>query len=99
MRKPTIGVLWGDFPWETPPGKLGKLLSWGAAARNFTRGLSIVGTVVPSLAPAAAPPAERRAALAAFLRSFYVLWADFYPDTAPALQVRHELKIPCRAVL
>ena len=62
MRKPTIGVLWGDFPWETPPEKLGKLLSWGAVTRNFTRGLSMVGTVVPYVAPAAVtPPAERRA--------------------------------------
>ena len=100
MSKPTIGVLWGDFPWETPPGRLGKLLSWGAVARNVTRALSMGGTVIPYVAPApATSPAEQRATLAAFLRSIDVLWADFYPDTAPALQVRHELNIPCRAVL
>jgi hypothetical protein len=60
----------------------------------------MVGTVVPYVAPAAAtPPAERRAALATFLRSIDMLWADFYPGTAPALHLRHELNIPCRAVL
>jgi uncharacterized protein len=66
MSKPTIGVLWGDFPWETPPGRLGKLLSWGAVARNVTRALRMVGTVIPYVAPVAATlPAEQRATLAA----------------------------------
>src|SRR5207248_7322014 len=76
------------------------VLRGGVGGRHVSPGLGMVGTVVPYVAPAAATlPAERRAALAAFLRSIDVLWADFYPGTAPALHVRHELNIPCRAVL
>lgn len=99
-RRPAIGLLWGDFPWGTPPRKLGKLLSWGAVARNLSQALRAVGTLVPYTPPAAgAAPAERRAALAEFLRAVDVVWADCYPGSAMALGLRHELRLPCRAIL
>ncbi len=100
MTGPVIGMLWGDFPWETPPQRLGKLLSWGVVARNVSQALRQVGTVVPYQPPAAdTSPAEQRAALATFLGVIDVLWADFYPTTAPALHLRHQLALPCRVVL
>lgn len=48
---------------------------------------------------AGAAPAERRAALAGFLRAVDVVWADCYPGSAAALGLRHELRLPCRAIL
>ena len=67
--RPRIGLLWGDFPWDAPPRKIGKMLSMGATARVLTRALGAHGTVVPYQCPAAeAAPAAHRAALAALPR-------------------------------
>jgi len=64
MTGPVIGMLWGDFPWETPPRRLGTLLSWGVVARNVSQALRQLGTVAPYRPPAAdASPAEQRAAV------------------------------------
>lgn len=93
-------MLWGDFPWEEPPRKLGKLLSWGALARNLTRSLGIAGTVIPYTRGAARlRPEAHREVSESFLRSVDVLWADLYPGSAAALELRHELGLPCRAIL
>ena len=98
--RPVIGVLWGDFPWEEPPRRLGPLLSWGVVARLTSQALRSVGTVLPYLPPPAdAAPEAHRAALAAFLHSIDLLWADVYPASAPAIMLRHELGLPCRALL
>jgi len=100
MTRPIIGVLWGDFPWEAAPRKIGKLLSWGVVARNVSQAPRMVGTVLPYHPPSAeASPEEQRAALAAFLRGVDVLWADFYPATAPALHLRQQLDLPLWAIL
>ncbi len=100
MTQPAIGMLWGDFPGERPPHKLGKHLRWGVVARNVSQALRLIGTVAPYHPPPAdASPAEQRAALATFLRAVDVLWADFYPTTAPALHLRQQLNLPCRVVL
>lgn len=96
---PTIGMLWGDFPWGVPAGKLGKLLSWGVVARNVTRALGKLGTVVPYVPPDDATPEAHRAALAAFLGAVDVVWADCYPGSTAALRLRHEFRLPCRVVL
>jgi glycosyltransferase involved in cell wall biosynthesis len=93
-------MLWGDFPWEEPPRKLGKLLSWGAVARNVTRALNESGRVVPYMPPpSGASSEEHRAAMASLLRSIDVLWADVYPSSAPALKLRAELDLPCSVLL
>ena len=98
--RPRIGLLWGDFPWDEPPRKIGKLLSMGATARVLTRALGAHGTVVPYLAPRAdAPLAAHHAALADFLGAIDLLWADLYPASEPALRLRHELGLRCPAVL
>ena len=95
-----IGLLWGDFSWDAPPRKIGKLLSMGAAARVLTRALGAHGAVVPYLPPPAdAPPAAHRAALADFLGEIDLLWADLYPASEPALRLRHELGLACPAIL
>lgn len=100
LRRCSVGLLWGDFPWATPPRKLGKLLSWGAVARNLSQALRAVGTLVPYTPPTAgAAPEERRATLAGFLRTVDVVWADCYPGSAAALALRHELRLPCRVIL
>src|SRR5690349_4474372 len=89
---PRIGLLWGDFPWDAPPRKIGKLLSMGATARVLTRALSAHGMVVPYLAPPEdAPPGAHHAALADFLGAIDLLWADLYPASEPALRLRREL--------
>lgn len=98
-RRPAIGLLWGDFPWSAPPRKLGKLLSAGVMARNVTRALSAAGRIVPYVPPRGASPAAQREALAAFLRTIDVLWADVYPSSDLALRLRHELDLPCPAIL
>lgn len=99
-RRPVIGFLAGDFPWGEPPRKIGKLLSSGATARNVSQALRAVGTLVPFRPPAPdAPAAEHRVALRTFLRAIDVLWASAYPPAGPALTLRHELGLPCRAVL
>ena len=97
---PTIGLLWGDFPWEEPPRKLGKLLSWGAVARNISQVLRSVGTLIPYRSPpSSAPQEEHDAALVAFLQSIDLLWADCYPTSAAALHLRHRHGLPCQALL
>jgi glycosyltransferase involved in cell wall biosynthesis len=98
--RPRIGFLWGDFPWSEPPPKVGKLLSMGAVARIVARALAEHGTVVPYIAPPPAASQEtRQAALAAFLAEIDVLWADLYPASGPALQIRHDLGLRCPALL
>ena len=93
-------MLWGDFPWSAPPQKLGKLLSAGVVARNMTRAFNATGHVVPYITPPPdVPPAEHRAALAAFLADIDVLWADLYPGSALALELRHEQNLPCPVLL
>lgn len=99
-NQPVIGMLLGDFPWDAPIRKVSKLLSGGVVARNFTRALNMLGTVIPYIPPPNdSPPEGQRSTLAAFLRSIDVLWGDFYPSTSQALQLRRELGLPCRAVL
>jgi len=99
-RRPVIGFLAGDFPWDEPPRKIGKLLSSGATARNVSQALRAVGTLSPYQPPAPdAPAAKHRDTLETFLRSIDVLWASAYPPAGPALTLRHELGLPCRAVL
>jgi glycosyltransferase involved in cell wall biosynthesis len=98
--RPCIGLLWGAFPWDAPPRKIGKLFSMGATARVLTRALGAHGSVVPYLPPPAdVPPAAHRAALAGFLGAIDVLWADLYPASEPTLRLRHELGLACPAIL
>ena len=97
IRRPVIGLLWGDFPWEASPHKVGKLLSTGVVARNVTRALAASGTVVPFVAPA--DPAAHPAVLRAFLQQIDVLWADAYPGSAAALEVRQHEGLSCRAIV
>src|SRR5918911_583230 len=99
MNKPVIGILWGDFPWQAPPRKFGKLLSWGAVARTFTRALGDVGTVVPYCPSDQSTPEETDQELAKFLHSIDILCADFYPATGPALHLRSQLDLPCPTML
>ncbi len=100
MNEPVIGMLWGSFPCREPPRKFGKLLSWGSVARTFTRSLSIAGRVVPYQPPQeSASKDEQQQALASFLTSIDILWADFYPATGPALRLRSELDLACPAML
>lgn len=96
---PVVGMLWGDFPWEAPPPRIGKLLSTGVVARNVTRALGAHATVVPFVPPADPTPTARAEALADFLGQVDVLWADVYPATESALRVRHERALPCRVIL
>ncbi len=98
-KRPLIGMLWGDFPWSEPPRKLGKMLSVGVTARILTRALGIAGEVIPYVPPPSASPAAQRDALADFLRRIDVLWADLYPPSDPAVRLRHELDLPCAAIL
>jgi glycosyltransferase involved in cell wall biosynthesis len=98
-KRPRIGMLWGYFSWSEPPRKLGKMLSVGVAARILTRALGAAGEVVPFVAPADKSPSAQRDALAAFLRRIDVLWADVYPQSDPAIRLRHELGLPCVAIL
>ncbi len=97
LRRPVIGMLWGDFPWEAPPPKVGKLLSTGGVARNVTRALAASGTVVPFVTPA--DPADHAAALRAFLQQIDVVWADAYPGSAAALEVRYREGLACRVIV
>jgi glycosyltransferase involved in cell wall biosynthesis len=95
-----VGFLAGDFPWEAPPRPIGKLISAGVMARNMTRALGLVADVVPYAPPPGVSAVAERAALTDFLRRVDVLWADAYPGrSAAALQVRHDLDLPCRAVI
>jgi glycosyltransferase involved in cell wall biosynthesis len=93
-------MLWGDYPWGAPPPKFGKLYSMGAVARNVSRALGMFGRVVPYVPrPADATVDAQRAYLAEFLRSIDVLWADVYPASRPALELRHEMDLACPAIL
>lgn len=93
---PRIGLLWGDFPWNAPPRKVGKLLSSGVVGRNVARALRTIGPAVPYTAPS---QGSEEKALVSFLRSIDVLWADLYPPSEPALRLRHELNLHCRVLL
>jgi glycosyltransferase involved in cell wall biosynthesis len=93
----TIGLLWGDFPWDTPPPKVGKLLSSGVVGRNVARALRSLGTLVPYGGSSAESGED--AELVSFLRSIDLLWADLYPTSAHAVRLRHELNLPCRIIL
>lgn len=92
---PAIGLLWGDFPWDAPPPKIGKMLSSGVVGRNVARALRSTGTLLPY----AASRGPEREVLVSFLRSIDVLWANLYPQSALALRLRHELNLPCRVIL
>ncbi|HZR39742.1 MAG TPA: glycosyltransferase family 4 protein [Ktedonobacteraceae bacterium] len=107
--RPRIGMLWGDFPWSTPPAKLGKLLSIGRVARDITRALQDCGQVIPYCPPQLEQTPSsfsfdmssttHREALTKFLSEIDILWADMYPASAFALTLRHELNLPCPAIL
>lgn len=75
-----IGMTWGDFPWENPPQKIGKLFSHGATARNTTRAFNLFGEVVPFDDPKDSP--------ADFLKNVDVVFADVYPHTEQFLRAR-----------
>jgi glycosyltransferase involved in cell wall biosynthesis len=66
----------------------------------MTRALNQLGLVVPYVPPPASSTTnQRHTALADFLASIDVLWADLYPDSADAVQLRHRLGLACPAVL
>jgi glycosyltransferase involved in cell wall biosynthesis len=95
-----IGRLGVDAPWNERPPRVGKLYSAGNVARNEIRALQLAGHVVRQAPSTAAMSlAEQRTAMALFLREIDLLWCDCYPGSALALQVRHELDLPCPAVL
>ncbi|CAA9306402.1 MAG: hypothetical protein AVDCRST_MAG77-6089 [uncultured Chloroflexi bacterium] len=97
---PTIGMLWGDFPWEGRSRKVGKLLSMGAVGRTTTRALRAAGRVEPfTVLERAVPEEARRAALERFLTGADLLFADVYGGTRAALELRHELGLRCPAIL
>ncbi|HEX2033894.1 MAG TPA: hypothetical protein VHS99_06900, partial [Chloroflexota bacterium] len=97
---PAIGLLWGAFPWDEPVRKVGKLYSMGAVGRTVTRALERCGRVIPyARAPEGAPAEAQRAALASFMQQIDVLWADVYPGSGPALELRQSLGLRCPAVL
>ncbi len=93
---PRIGLLWGDFPWDIPPPKVGKLLSSGVVGRNVARALRSLGMMVPYTGPSHTMEDEN---LVSFLRSIDVLWADLYPLSARAVRLRHELDLPFQIIL
>jgi len=99
--RPKIGVLWGDFPWQQPAGKMNKLLSMGAVARNLTRALNTIGTVIPfvPIVLSAGAPATQEEALLAFLEQIDILWADLYSPTQAALELRKKMNLTCPALL
>ncbi|MEZ4862264.1 MAG: glycosyltransferase family 4 protein [Caldilineaceae bacterium] len=96
---PKIGLLWGDFPWEQPAGKLGKLFSMGAVARNLTRALNSLGEVIPFIPPADGALESRQKALTGFLGQIDILWADVYEHTQSVLEARKELDVPVPVLL
>lgn len=98
-KRTRIGMLWGYMPWSERPRKLGKMLSVGVAARILTRALGTAGDVVPYVGPSNKSPSAQSDALAAFLRGIDVLWADVYPQSDFAIRLRHELELPCVAIL
>ncbi|MEZ4735788.1 MAG: glycosyltransferase family 4 protein [Caldilineaceae bacterium] len=97
--RPKIGVLWGDFPWQQPAGKMNKLLSMGAVARNLTRAFNELGEVVPFVPPAPGTPTTGSEALLAFLEGIDILWGDLYPPTQAALELRKKANLSCPALL
>lgn len=92
-----IGFLWGDFPWDKPPPQIGKLLSYGVSARNITRALRNIGTVIPYNPPEAHPSTDEY--LREFLNEIDVLWGDLSPGTDAALVARSQLGLSFRALL
>lgn len=96
-RKPRIGMLWGDFPWTISPKKLGKLWSMGRVARDVTRALRQDMEVVPYLPPE--DKNDEREAMTSFLKNIDILWADIYPSSAFALNLREELGINIPSIL
>lgn len=96
-RKPRIGMLWGDFPWTAAPKKLGKLWSMGRVARNVTRALQTDIEVVPYQPPE--NKKDERESLTSFLKNIDILWADIYPSSALALNLRAEFDINIPAIL
>lgn len=106
--RPRIGMLWGDFPWSMSPAKLGKLLSIGRVARDVTRALQTNCQVIPYCPPQSHTLSTfsfdqfsqmHREELLKFLRGIDILWADLYPASAFALELRHEYHLPCPAIL
>jgi glycosyltransferase involved in cell wall biosynthesis len=90
-------MLWGDFPWNAAPKKLGKLWSMGRVARDVTRALNKEIEVVPYQPPES--KSDEREALTSFLKNIDILWADIYPSSAFALNLRDELGINIPAIL
>ena len=87
QHRTRIGVLWGNFPWENPPQKIGQLYSAGVIFRNTTRALTLIGDVVPFDASEHTP--------SIFLKTVDVVYADFYGGTEPFLKARAEENIHC----
>ncbi|WP_199616398.1 glycosyltransferase family 4 protein [Paenibacillus alkalitolerans] len=96
-RQPRIGMLWGDFPWTSAPKKLGKLWSMGRVARDVTRAISSNMEIVPYQPPE--NNNDEREAMASFLKKIDILWADIYPHSAFALNLRDELGVDIPAIL
>lgn len=92
--RPTVGLLWGNFPWDQSPPKVEKLLSSGVVGRNVARAFRLLGPMMPYTGPA-----EDDESLISFLRSIDVLWADLYPASSRAIRLRRELNLPCRIIL
>lgn len=92
-----IGVLWGDFPWDEPPPRIGKLLSYGVIGRNVTRALCNVGKVIPFEPSQANQSSDDQ--LGEFLRGIDVLWCDLYPNTHAALAARSQQNLSFQALL
>lgn len=85
-RRPVVGLLWGDFPWDIPPPKVDKLLNSGVVGRNLARALRSIGTMVPY---ACSSDTAEDETLVSFLQSIDVLWADLYPSSAHVMRLRH----------
>src|SRR4028118_2051963 len=90
-KRVRVGMIWGDFPWNMPPGKMGQLLSMGAVARNTTGAFESIGEVIP-FDRSKFSPSE-------FLKAVDVVLGTFYRDTEPFLKARLEENLDCPFLL
>ena len=96
-RQTRIGMLWGDYPWTTAPKKMGKLWSMGRVARDVSHALRENMVVIPYAQSEGEP--NQRENMTSFLKSVDILWADLYPSSTYALNLRDELGLTCPAIL
>jgi glycosyltransferase involved in cell wall biosynthesis len=76
---------------------MGKLWSMGRVARDVSHALRENLVVIPYTQSDGEP--NQRENLISFLKSIDILWADLYPSSTYALNLRDELSLTCPAIL